>query len=155
MDEVVRKPCYNGYEEKFLTGKELKEMYTDCYYATGRHHSTVVSLPIAELLMCCGIVDDKQYRIFHNEAFCRVMRYETDGEIVFFGHEKLTDIDTLNIANFEMASHICKVCGAPMKLRTSKFGEFLGCSKYPQCKNTTHLFVLQNEYQTAMKYRSK
>lgn len=28
----------------------------------------------------------------------------------------------------------CPNCGAPMVLRTSKYGEFYGCSKYPKCK---------------------
>lgn len=31
---------------------------------------------------------------------------------------------------------ICPECGAPMKLRNSKRGYFLGCSKYPKCKGT-------------------
>lgn len=31
---------------------------------------------------------------------------------------------------------ICSDCGAEMRLRSGKFGEFLGCSKYPRCKHT-------------------
>lgn len=30
----------------------------------------------------------------------------------------------------------CDKCGAPMVVRFSKFGKFLACSKYPDCKNT-------------------
>jgi DNA topoisomerase-1 len=30
----------------------------------------------------------------------------------------------------------CPECGAPMVMRTSKRGPFLGCSKYPKCKGT-------------------
>ena len=29
----------------------------------------------------------------------------------------------------------CDKCGAPMALRKGRFGEFLGCSAYPKCKN--------------------
>ena len=29
---------------------------------------------------------------------------------------------------------LCEKCGKPMVLRTSKRGEFLGCSGYPKCK---------------------
>lgn len=32
-------------------------------------------------------------------------------------------------------SLICPECGAPMKLKTGRYGEFLSCSKYPNCKN--------------------
>ena len=31
---------------------------------------------------------------------------------------------------------ICHVCGAPMVLKFGKTGQFLGCSKYPECKAT-------------------
>jgi DNA topoisomerase-1 len=33
-------------------------------------------------------------------------------------------------------SETCPECGAPMKLRPSRRGYFLGCSKYPKCKGT-------------------
>ena len=33
-------------------------------------------------------------------------------------------------------SETCPECGSPMKLRPSKRGYFLGCSKYPKCKGT-------------------
>lgn len=31
---------------------------------------------------------------------------------------------------------ICEICGKPMVLKTGRFGEFIACSGYPQCKNT-------------------
>jgi DNA topoisomerase-1 len=33
----------------------------------------------------------------------------------------------------------CPECGSPMKLRESRRGPFLGCSKYPKCKGTAQL----------------
>ncbi|MCR5693474.1 MAG: type I DNA topoisomerase [Clostridia bacterium] len=35
----------------------------------------------------------------------------------------------------KMSDRICEKCGKPMVYRKSKFGEFLGCSGYPSCKN--------------------
>ncbi len=32
--------------------------------------------------------------------------------------------------------HKCPKCGSPMLLRKSRYGTFLGCSKYPECKTT-------------------
>jgi len=29
----------------------------------------------------------------------------------------------------------CEICGAPMIIKWGKMGEFLSCSKYPECKN--------------------
>ncbi len=31
---------------------------------------------------------------------------------------------------------ICEVCGKPMVLKVGRFGEFIACSGYPECKNT-------------------
>ena len=36
-------------------------------------------------------------------------------------------------------SEICHVCGAPMVLKFGRTGQFLGCSKYPDCKATRPL----------------
>jgi DNA topoisomerase-1 len=35
-----------------------------------------------------------------------------------------------------VTNETCPDCGAPMKLRQSRRGPFLGCSKYPKCKGT-------------------
>lgn len=42
----------------------------------------------------------------------------------------------------EQTDRVCDRCGAPMVMRNGKFGPFLACSAYPQCKNTVSL---QNE----------
>ncbi|MCS6842278.1 MAG: type I DNA topoisomerase [Roseiflexus sp.] len=39
----------------------------------------------------------------------------------------------------EMSDVACDVCGRPMVLKKSRFGPFLGCSGYPECKNTRRL----------------
>lgn len=31
---------------------------------------------------------------------------------------------------------VCELCGRPMVIKTGRFGEFLACSGYPECKNT-------------------
>ncbi|HYB99218.1 MAG TPA: type I DNA topoisomerase [Candidatus Limnocylindrales bacterium] len=35
----------------------------------------------------------------------------------------------------ETTEEVCEKCGAPMRYKFSKFGRFLGCSAYPECKN--------------------
>ncbi|WP_254053733.1 type I DNA topoisomerase [Singulisphaera sp. GP187] len=50
--------------------------------------------------------------------------------------------DALKLAEKQMqkvqvlSSEVCLVCGAPMVVKFSKTGQFLGCSKYPECKST-------------------
>ncbi len=41
----------------------------------------------------------------------------------------------IEIVADEEVSEVCEQCGRPMLLRFGKFGKFLGCSGYPECKN--------------------
>jgi DNA topoisomerase-1 len=41
--------------------------------------------------------------------------------------------------NPELSDKTCDKCGAPMAVLYNKRGKFLGCSKYPECKNTMSL----------------
>jgi DNA topoisomerase-1 len=39
----------------------------------------------------------------------------------------------------ETSDVMCNVCGRPMIIKKSRFGPFLGCSGYPDCKNTRRI----------------
>ena len=39
----------------------------------------------------------------------------------------------------EITDRICPECGKPLVIRTGKFGKFLGCSGYPNCKHVEKL----------------
>ncbi len=41
----------------------------------------------------------------------------------------------------EQRSETCPVCNSPMVVRQSKFGAFLGCSRYPECTGTLPLLL--------------
>jgi DNA topoisomerase-1 len=43
---------------------------------------------------------------------------------------------TIEIAPEPTTDEVCEVCGAPMKVKRGKFGSFLACSRYPDCKTT-------------------
>jgi hypothetical protein len=46
-----------------------------------------------------------------------------------------TDVATV----LQAAQVECPKCGAPMRKQSGKFGNFLSCSKYPECKGTRNL----------------
>src|SRR5258706_7092570 len=48
---------------------------------------------------------------------------------------KRSDTGEIEIAVEEVVDEACEKCGRPMLLRFGKFGKFLGCSGYPECKN--------------------
>ncbi len=41
----------------------------------------------------------------------------------------------------------CEKCGRPMVLKRGRFGEFMACSGYPECKNTKKIVKSQNSVQ--------
>ena len=46
----------------------------------------------------------------------------------------------LDAASAPVASDVlCNLCGKPMIIKKSRFGPFLGCSGYPECKNTRRI----------------
>jgi len=53
-------------------------------------------------------------------------------------------LDTANtqmerIKKTKPSNETCDKCGSPMVIKEGRFGEFLACSQFPQCKNTRSL----------------
>jgi DNA topoisomerase-1 len=47
---------------------------------------------------------------------------------------------TIKPAEPEITDRTCDECGRPMQVRFGRFGKFLGCSGYPECKSVQPLF---------------
>ena len=135
-----KKPVYNGYEERYVTGSELKAIFEDCYYSTGRHHSTVLGLTIPDYLEFLNISQLQLYRVFINDYFCRIMDEETDRLITFFGYAKLKNIKMCMHPESALPK-FCPECGMAMTFKSGRYGEFLGCSNYPNCKHTVKIWI--------------
>ena len=134
---------YNGYLEKFLSGKELKTMFANKLYCDGRHHSVVRGVLIPEYLTGINIENDKEYRIFYNDFFCRVMKPDNDKQLCFFAHHSI-DKRLERPVEEQISEKICPTCGAKMEIKTSRFGIFWGCSKYPECKEKETIYIVGN-----------
>lgn len=140
---VQKKQVYDGYQEQYVTGKELTEFFKDCYLAVGRHHSDIVALSVPEYLYFLGIEDAVTYRFFHNQYFCRVMDGATDALIVFFGHYSFggRELSEMGIREVHPRKK-CPKCGSSMVFREGRGGAFLGCSNYPICKFTRNIPII-------------
>lgn len=132
---------YNGYLEKFLTGKELKDMFYNTFYCGNRHHATVFDIPVKEYLEFLNIDNNTTYKIFYNNLFCKVMLPEKDKYINFFGYTTLENTiykDRHLIAN----NRYCPICNNKLILKQGKFGLFWSCSNYPECKGSKKVMIL-------------
>jgi DNA topoisomerase I len=78
-------------------------------------------------------------------------RMEDELDDIVTGKEEMTKVlddfyhpfkESLALAETRMqrvtvpSSEVCHECGAPMTVKFSKTGQFLGCSRYPECKAT-------------------
>ncbi len=45
----------------------------------------------------------------------------------------------------EISDRICEKCGAPMLIRSGRFGKYYACSSYPDCKNTKPFEVEESD----------
>lgn len=83
---LMKREVYNGYEEKFLTGKEIKDLFANSYECFGKHHQQVSSHKINFDKYYKRIKDDITYRVFINELFCGIYDNNTDAKLYFFGY---------------------------------------------------------------------
>ncbi len=49
----------------------------------------------------------------------------------------------------EVAGEVCEKCGKPMVVKRGRFGYFLACSGYPECRNTKRIVIGEGKVTTA------
>ncbi len=84
---MEKRKVYNGYNEMYMTGKELTEFLADVYVTFGRHHEKISCKKI-DFKYYNKIIDNEKYRIFYNNLFIQIMNAETDEKIYFIGYTK-------------------------------------------------------------------
>lgn len=52
---------------------------------------------------------------------------------------KYNEINKKDIMPEEESKEVCDKCGAPMLVKTGRYGKFLACSAYPKCKNIKNM----------------
>lgn len=84
---LAKRAVYNGYQEAYMTGLEIKEFLTDAYSTFGRHHSMISSTRI-KIDTFRKLKNEAEFRVFYNEAFFKIMDSETDKNLYFIGYTK-------------------------------------------------------------------
>ena len=51
-----------------------------------------------------------------------------------------SDVDKIQIASME-SDETCELCGHPMVYKFGRYGKFLACSNFPECKNTKPITI--------------
>ena len=84
---MTKRPLYNGYEEAYMSGLEIKKYLSDAYETFGRHHSRISSTKF-KMENFHKVKDDTKYRVFFNDDFFKIMDGETDSSLYFIGYTK-------------------------------------------------------------------
>ncbi len=58
--------------------------------------------------------------------------YEPFSEMLKVAEESMPDRRVPD----QPTGEVCELCGAPMVIKTGRYGKFIACSNYPKCKNT-------------------
>ena len=80
-----KRPVYNGYEEKYMTGQEIIDTFSNAYERFGRHHERITAYKM-DWSYKTKVKPDKIYRVFINDIFCGIFDGETDAQLYFFGY---------------------------------------------------------------------
>lgn len=101
--------------------------YPDC--------KTTYNLPKQGIIKPAGKVSEKGYPMIKV-----IVRGKQPTELSL-NPEENTNLDTETTKEYEgikdgTIDKKCEKCGAPMRVMSSIYGEFLGCSNYPKCKHT-------------------
>ncbi len=80
-----KRPVYNGYEEKYMTGQEIINTFSKAFECFGRHHERTSAY---KMDWSCKprVKPDKTYRLFINNHFCCILDGDTDNKLYFFGY---------------------------------------------------------------------
>lgn len=76
---------YNGYDEKYMTGQEIIDTFSEAYELFGRHHDLISSHRM-DWKYKPLVKPEKTYRVFVNDTFCCILDSETDRKLYFFGY---------------------------------------------------------------------
>lgn len=117
---------------------DMKFMYRDCqkYFGKTLSNDYVDTLKLARLylpkLQAYKLVDLAKYYNLSTEGAHRALNDCRMNQQIFYylGQEMLPE----NMKKNGLIS--CPNCGSLMKLRKGQYGEFMGCSGYPNCKYT-------------------
>lgn len=80
-----KRPVYAGYEERYMTGQEIIDTFSNAYECFGHHHERTTAYKM-DWSYKPRVKPEKTYRVFVNDNFCGIFDNETDAKLYFFGY---------------------------------------------------------------------
>ncbi len=124
--QAVLRDFYDKFQEDLAKAQETmrdvkrQEIATDLSCEKCGKPMVIKWGRMGEFLACSGYPECRNTGNFTREA---------DGSIVLVREEELT------------TDEICPTCSAPMVVKRGRFGRFLACSRYPECKTSKPISI--------------
>ncbi|MBF0547385.1 MAG: type I DNA topoisomerase [Candidatus Riflebacteria bacterium] len=133
-----------GFYEPFI--KDLKkaeeglkkvELHSDCVCPKCNRPMVVKLGRTGKFLACSGYPECKSTENIPEEIFLFI---DTSSEQTVKLREYLDKIKERDgHGKIEPTGEKCEICGSAMVVRTGRYGKYVACEKYPECKNTKAL----------------
>jgi len=87
LDPADKRQAYHGYKAANMTGKEIRNYLSDAYSRVGPYHEPGIGekIPIHRYQK---IQDDRQYLVYYNDSFFKIMDAETGRDLYFITYIK-------------------------------------------------------------------
>jgi len=121
---------YVKKEAKYLVPEEIGEIVTDVLL---KHFANIVDYKFTAKMEddLDEIAEGKQKWVPVIKAFYEPFHSNLE--------DKTKSLKKSDIMGAEETNEICEKCGKGMVIKFGKFGKFLACSNFPECKNTKDL----------------
>jgi len=121
---------YVKKDAKYLVPEEIGEIVTDVLV---EHFANIVDYKFTAKMEddLDEIAEGKQKWVPVIKAFYEPFHSNLD--------DKTKSLKKSDIMGAEETNEICEKCGKGMVIKFGKFGKFLACSNFPECKNTRNL----------------
>lgn len=123
--ETIQKRGYVAIEEKKFVPTELGELVIQLM---------VEFFPeILDVEFTAKMEEDLDHVEEGKEDWVHVLDtfYKTFGERLAFAEEEMKEIEIQD----EVSDELCEKCGKPLVYKMGRFGKFLACSGFPECRN--------------------
>jgi DNA topoisomerase-1 len=108
-----------------------------------------VGLPTG--LSCPKCNHELHIKVGRNDHFLACSGYPDCNYSRDYSRDEKGRIVPIEIAEQELSDRACSVCGRPLVVKQGKYGKFLACSGYPDCKHTESLALNGNGKETGVK----
>ena len=146
-------------ESKKEAGDILEKFYTpfqDRLEKAAKEMLSMRGVGIPTGLTCpeCGR-DQLHIKVGRNGHYLACNAYPDCRYTRNYNRDEKGRIVPIELPEEEISDKICEKCGKPMVLKQGKFGPFLACSGYPDCKTTLSVYANGNGTSTGVKCPQK